>query len=80
MLDVMATGTERRRITADEYQRMGEVGILAKPDRVELIDGEILTMTPIGARHAAAVDRVIGSMARKSSAAPKASSRRNGDG
>jgi Uma2 family endonuclease len=47
----------RRLFTVDEYMRMGEVGILGEDERVELIRGEILTMAPIGTRHAAFVDR-----------------------
>jgi Uma2 family endonuclease len=47
----------RRRFTVDEYQRMGQTGILPGTDRVELIDGEVLAMTPIGPRHNATVDR-----------------------
>jgi Uma2 family endonuclease len=57
MLNAMDPHLERRRFTADEYQRMGEVGILSPDERLELIDGEIVTMTPIGPPHAAAVDR-----------------------
>jgi Uma2 family endonuclease len=46
---------EPRRFTVEEYERMGQVGILGEDDRVELIDGQIVQMTPIGPAHAAAV-------------------------
>ena len=49
---------ERYRFTVDEYHRLGEAGILGEDDRVELIDGEIVMMTPIGVRHAASVNRL----------------------
>jgi Uma2 family endonuclease len=48
----------RHRITVEEYHRMAEVGLLAPDARVELIDGEIIDMPPIGYRHAAVVDRL----------------------
>jgi hypothetical protein len=45
----------RRRFTIEEYERMVETGILAQDDRVELIEGEIVEMSPIGDPHAAFV-------------------------
>ncbi len=37
---------------------MAAAGVLSDDDRVELIDGEIVDMTPIGSRHMACVDRL----------------------
>lgn len=54
----MADVLTRRRFTVEEYYRMGEVGILREGERMELIEGEITMMTPIGPPHAAAVDRL----------------------
>ena len=46
----------RHRLTVDDYYRMAEAGILGEADRVELIDGEIIDMAPIGQDHAATVN------------------------
>jgi Uma2 family endonuclease len=55
----MTTKLLRRLFTVTEYNRMVEAGILTKDDRVELIRGEIIQMSPIGRRHAAAVNRLV---------------------
>ncbi len=46
----------RRRFNVTEYHLMADAGILTEADRVELIDGEILKMSPIGAAHGECVD------------------------
>ena len=53
-----ATSPMRRKFTVDEYYRMAEVGILRPDERVELIDGEIIRMVPIGEPHAVGVDNL----------------------
>jgi len=45
----------RRLFTLEEYHRMGEAGILGEDERVELIEGEIVQMAPIGPRHVGCV-------------------------
>ncbi len=52
---MMAVDLRRRRFTAEEYHRMGRAGILGEDDRIELIEGEIVEMAPIGHRHAGCV-------------------------
>src|SRR5262245_33111432 len=46
------------RISVQEYYRMAEVGLLAPSARVELMEGVIVDMPPIGSSHAAAVRRL----------------------
>jgi len=48
----------RKQFTAAQYHQMIDVGILTERDRVELLQGEIIEMSPIGRQHAACVDRL----------------------
>ncbi len=54
----MALAVRHHRFSVEEYHRMAEAGIFHEDDRVELIDGEIVEMTPIGSRHVACVDKL----------------------
>lgn len=54
----MVAGIKHRRFTVEQYHQMAEAGILGEDDRVELLDGEIVEMSPIGARHAGIVNRL----------------------
>jgi Uma2 family endonuclease len=46
----------RHRWTVEDYHRMGRTGFLSEDDRVELIEGELIEMAPIGSKHADCVD------------------------
>ncbi len=52
----MATVRTNYRFTVDDFHRMAVAGVFTEDDRVELLEGEITVMTPIGHRHAAVVD------------------------
>ena len=54
----MVVEVRRHSFTVDEFAKMGEAGIFTEDDRVELIDGEIREMAPIGSKHAGIVDRL----------------------
>lgn len=49
---MIESGITKHRLTVDDYYRMAEVGVLAPDARVELIEGEIVDMPPMGSRHA----------------------------
>ncbi len=58
MATIPRTAPCRHRLTVSDFHRMGEAGIFAVGDRLELIDGEVIDMSPIGALHAAIVARL----------------------
>jgi Uma2 family endonuclease len=58
----MSMSLVRRTFTVREYDRMARAGVLAEDERVELLDGAIVQMTPIGPEHSgcvAALDQLL---------------------
>ena len=45
-------------LSVADYHRLGEVGILEDGDRIELIEGVLVDMAPIGSEHASLVNRI----------------------
>src|SRR5438128_10484512 len=54
----MATEVAAKRFTVEQFQRMAEAGVFDEDDRLELLDGEIFQMNPVGRRHVATVNRL----------------------
>ncbi len=59
MLNSTQTLYQPHNISVSDYQKMAETGILDESVRVELVEGEIVDMAPIGSRHAAVVNRLM---------------------
>lgn len=57
-LHAVSVSPTLRRFTADEYHAMAEAGILGPEERLELIDGHILRMSPIRGPHLNTVNRL----------------------
>jgi Uma2 family endonuclease len=55
----MAATLQRRLFSVDEYEQMGRAGIFCEDERIELLDGEIVQMSPIGSPHAWCVKRLL---------------------
>lgn len=55
---------QRHAVTAEEYLRMGEAGVFGPEARLELIEGEIVEMAPIGSPHAGTIAILIRHLAR----------------
>src|SRR5437762_54204 len=66
----MATQIARRRFTVEDYHRMAEAGILTEDDRVELIAGEVVEMTPIGGPHMGRLNNLVDLLANLAPAGP----------
>lgn len=55
---VVVAGTRPYRFSSRDYFRLGEAGIIDEDERVELWDGAVVEMTPIGSRHSSCVARL----------------------
>jgi Uma2 family endonuclease len=56
----MATANVRKHLTdLKEWQKLGEANIFPPDSRLELIEGEILEMAPIGSNHAGHINRLV---------------------
>jgi Uma2 family endonuclease len=56
----MSLDITRKHVTLGEFRRMAEAGVFAEDERIELVRGELINMTPIGPGHAYAVRRLTG--------------------
>lgn len=54
----MSITSRKKLLTAAEYEALVDEGILSEDDRVELIEGEVVEMTPIGPPHDSRVIRL----------------------
>ena len=52
------SGVSLRRLTVDQYEQLARAGILNENERVELIEGLVIEMAPVGDEHEDIVDRL----------------------
>jgi len=62
--EIMSANPTKKLFNVHEYHQMAEAGILSRNDRVELIRGEILDLSPFNPPHCALVDRTTRVMGR----------------
>ncbi|MDW8059122.1 MAG: Uma2 family endonuclease [Thermomicrobium sp.] len=65
MQQVLPTSPVHHRFTIEDLERMVRAGILHEHDRVELIEGELFDMNPIGWAHQACVDWLTATFVRR---------------
>lgn len=57
-MDQAAIAPARHKLTVHEYHQMADAGIFNEDSRIELIDGDLIDMSPLGQGHAAVVNRL----------------------
>src|SRR5512134_774981 len=63
MSTAMHEWPRRHRITVEHFYRMGEAGLFGANERVELINGEIIDVPPMGSRHAGSLEQLASALA-----------------
>lgn len=53
------------RFTVKDFHKLAETGILQETNKIELITGELINMSPIGSAHAGTVDKIVALLVRK---------------
>ena len=41
----------RYRLSVEDFEKMGKIGIFSEDDRIELVEGDLIKMAPIGQKH-----------------------------
>src|SRR6185436_15361473 len=54
----MSVQLQKHFFTVDEYYLIAQSGVFAQDDRIELIEGEVIEMSPIGKHHSGCVNRL----------------------
>lgn len=49
---------EKKRLTIDDYHAMIKAGILTEEDKIELLNGELIIMSPVGPSHSGTIDLI----------------------
>ena len=57
-MPTVQSAPHRHRLSVDDFYKMGDAGIFTEDDRVELIEGELIDMSPIGSPHAYILDKL----------------------
>ena len=59
----LANGAVCHAFSVDDFHKLGEIGVLRDDDRVELVEGVLIDMAPIGSGHASLVNRLTNRLA-----------------
>jgi Uma2 family endonuclease len=64
----VSTELQPRLLSLDEFDLLKEIGVIAADERVELLDGVVITMSTVGGRHVRVINRLAGAIQRLNNA------------